>query len=176
MDTIPVEQKFHIVDSNFPIPTDGIIGRDFLSTHKCKIDYEPWLLSFTVNQNEITIPIEDNFKRMLYLPARHEVARYLPNLNLTEDMVVFSQEIQSGIFCGNTIISAKNPTLKFINTTEQSVYIAYSKFKPKMEPIKKCSIIQPSNHTTNTTERRAKILKDIQSAETPSYIKQELEK
>lgn len=174
--SIPIEHKFHIVEDDFPIPTDGIIGRDFLTNYRCKIDYEPWIITFTHDQNEISIPIEDNFKRMLFLPARHEVTRYVPNLNLTEDMVIFSQEIQPGIFCGNTIISAKNPILQFINTTEKSVYIAYSKLNPKMEPLQNFTVVNKPKHTLNTAERRAKILKEIQSDQTPTYVKGELEK
>lgn len=88
MDTTFIEQKFHIVETDFPIPTDGIIGRDFLTKYRCKIDYEPWLLTVMLNEDELTIPIEDNYKRMLFLPARHEVTRFVTNLNLTEDMVV----------------------------------------------------------------------------------------
>lgn len=61
VDGTSVNQKFQIVENDFPIPTDGIIGRDFLSVNQCKIDYEPWLLSFKVKQQEISIPIEDNF-------------------------------------------------------------------------------------------------------------------
>lgn len=41
-----VNHNFQLVESNFPIPTDGILGRDFLTTFKCTIDYEHWLLNF----------------------------------------------------------------------------------------------------------------------------------
>lgn len=42
IENVSVEQKFHIVENDFPIPTDGIIGRDFLTKYHCKIDYVPW--------------------------------------------------------------------------------------------------------------------------------------
>lgn len=70
-ENIQIEHKFHIVDDEFPIPTDGIIGRDFLTRYKCSINYEPWLLTFTVDHREISIPIEDNFRNQLFLPPRH---------------------------------------------------------------------------------------------------------
>lgn len=98
VDGTSVNQKFQIVENDFPIPTDGIIGRDFLSVNQCKIDYEPWLLSFKVKQQEISIPIEDNFQRKLFLPPRHEVTRYIPGLELQEDMVVYSQEVEPEFF------------------------------------------------------------------------------
>ena len=83
-----LEGKFRIVDNHFPIPTDGILGRDFLTKYKCKIDFDPWLLTLTTDQQEIAIPIEDNLKQSLYLPARHEVTRYVPTPEFNEDMVV----------------------------------------------------------------------------------------
>ena len=116
---ILLDGKFHIVDNNFSIPTDGILGRDFSTKYKCI-----WLLTLTFNQQEIVIQIEDNFKQTLYLPARHEVTRYVPTPKFNEDMVVHAEEIQPGIFCGNTIISPNQIFYKFINTTNESIYLA----------------------------------------------------
>lgn len=156
VDGIPIQQKFQIVSNDFPIPTDGIIGKDFLARYKCKIDYEPWILSFSIDNQLISIPIEDNFQNNLFLPPRCEVTRYIPNQNLQEDMVVHSQEIQPGIFCGNTIISAKEPILKFINTTDTPVYIAYSDFKPYMEPFRDFQVVPHKNYwSTNTEEKKS---------------------
>ena len=171
-----IEQKFHIVESDFPIPTDGIIGRDFLTKYHCKIDYEPWLLTFTVNQQQISIPIEDNFQKMLFLPSRHEVTRYVPGLNLKEDMVVCSQEIQPGIFCGNTIVSKQEPIFKLINTTDESVYITYANFRPKMEPLKNFHISNPRKFKKRTSERVSNILKETNMQSIPIHAREEVEK
>lgn len=32
-------QEFHIVPHDFPIPFDGILGRDFYTSYQCRIDY-----------------------------------------------------------------------------------------------------------------------------------------
>ena len=125
-----------------------------MSNYKCKIDYEPWILSFTVNNQSISIPIEDNFQNKFYLPPRYEVTRYIPNQNLQEDMVVHSQEIQPGVFCGNAIISAKEPILKFINTTDKAVYIAYSDFKPFMEPMDNFHVVPHKSYSMSKPTRR----------------------
>lgn len=37
---LSIRHKFHIVPGKFPIATDGILERDFLTNHKCIIDYE----------------------------------------------------------------------------------------------------------------------------------------
>lgn len=99
-----VNHNFQLVESNFPIPTDGILGRDFLTTFKCTIDYEHWLLNFKFQQSEISIPIEDNYNRKILIPARCEVVRKIPNFNVSEDTLIHSQEILPGVFCGNTIV------------------------------------------------------------------------
>ena len=171
-----LEQKFHIVDNNFPIPTDGILGRDFLTKYRCKIDFDPWLLTLTTDQQEIAIPIEDNFKQTLYLPARHEVTRYVPTPTFYEDMVVHAHEILPGIFCGSTIISPKQTFYKFINTTNTSIYLAYQDFKPTLEPLKNFSAINPKNLPTNKNERRKQILKDVDTKHISPFARKELEK
>lgn len=111
--------------------TDGILGRDFLSSHRCIIDYDVMimLLKFNVNNEEITIPIQDNLNNGFILPKRSEVIRRIINIPYTYDMVVHSQEILPGVFCGNTIISSNNPYVKFINTRENPVHILYSQFQ-----------------------------------------------
>lgn len=70
VETTHIEHKFQIVNDDFPIPTDGILGRDFLTKYKCNINYEPWLLTFTIDQNEISIPIEDNYRNKIFLPPK----------------------------------------------------------------------------------------------------------
>lgn len=173
---IPIQQKFQIVSNDFPIPTDGIIGKDFLARNKCKIDYEPWMLSFTVDNQLILIPIEDNFQNNFFLPPRCEVTRYIPNQNLQEDMVVHSQEIQPGTFCGNTIISAKEPILKFINTTDKAAYVAYSDFNFYMEPLRNYRIVPHKKYPVNKSIRRNKILTNLDTQHLTPHAKQELEK
>lgn len=98
-----LEHEFQLVDEQFPIFTDGILGRDFLAKFRCTIDYESWTLNFKHNIEEVNIAIEDNLNEGIILPERSEVIRSLNYLNITEDMLVCSQEIQPGIFCGNTL-------------------------------------------------------------------------
>lgn len=130
-----VEHIFHLVQPEFPILTDGILGRDFLSSFKCNIDYEFWLLNFNINNRTVSIPIQDTVEENYIIPQRCEVVRKLKNLDITEDMVLFSQEIKPGVFCGSTIISPSSQYIKFINTTNLPVNISSSGFKPTIEPM-----------------------------------------
>lgn len=103
--TLTLHHEFHLVGDEFPIFTDGILGRDFLSLYKCTINYEYWILSFNFNNAEVNVMIEDNFNEGIIVPERCEVIRRIPNVQVAEDSVVCSQEIQNGVFCGNTLVS-----------------------------------------------------------------------
>ena len=37
------EHTFYIVNHDFPIPADGILGHDFICKYKCQLDYESWI-------------------------------------------------------------------------------------------------------------------------------------
>lgn len=37
IDDFTLNHTFHIVENNFPIPSDGILGRDFITKYKCKL-------------------------------------------------------------------------------------------------------------------------------------------
>lgn len=40
-----VNHKIQLVAYDFPIATDGILGRDFLCKYNCNIDYEKYILT-----------------------------------------------------------------------------------------------------------------------------------
>ena len=47
-----VSQEFQLINEEITIPTDGILGRDFLTKYHCNIDYDTWLLSGTVDSEK----------------------------------------------------------------------------------------------------------------------------
>lgn len=67
--------KFQLVPDNIPIPTDGILGRDFLVKYKCVIDYNTWILTGSNDEEQFELIIEDNLQGELVLPPRCEVYR-----------------------------------------------------------------------------------------------------
>lgn len=129
-----IPHKFHIVEDNFPIPTDGIIGRDFLVNYRCKINYESWLLEVIINCEALKIPIVNNRASTIVLPARCETIKRLNNIALTEDSVVFAQEISPGIFCANSIVNRNNCFVKFVNTTNNDFTLPIE-FRPEHAPL-----------------------------------------
>lgn len=85
-----VNHTFQIVPNEFPIPTDGILGRDFLIKYRCNLNYDTWILNLNFQNQSVDIPIEDSLNNAFVIPARCEVIRRIPLVNFKEDTVVLS--------------------------------------------------------------------------------------
>lgn len=111
-----IEHTFYIVEDDFPIPADGILGRDFFLKYKCKLDYQKWLITLHLGHTKISVAIfsgtEDN---VLYIPPRCEVIRRI-KLNRRNDALIVNEELIPGVFVARTIVSAENPLVRIINT------------------------------------------------------------
>lgn len=168
---VAVDHTFQLVDSSFPIPTDGILGRDFLTKFRCVINYDTWLLSGVFNSTEIHIPIEDNLNGEFVLPPRCEVLKQIHLDELSEDQVLISNEISPGVFCANTLINKNNKLAKFINTTENFVKIG-KHFSKTVIPLKNYDCY--SFDTVTVDERTTKLLSELKTEHIPPDYKQKL--
>jgi len=96
--TIPTE--FQVIQSVFPIPHDGILGKPFITGNQTIISYQT---------NEITLPTEDIIISADYpcttIPARTEilVAIPAPNFHEGETLLVSAQTIGDVLMCSNTV-------------------------------------------------------------------------
>lgn len=46
LDEVDIPHTFHVVPSDFGIPSDGIIGKDFIKLHRCNLDYHSGTMNF----------------------------------------------------------------------------------------------------------------------------------
>lgn len=69
LNNLNLTHPFQLVNENFPIPTDGILGRDFLVKFRCTNDYDNWLLNFNFQNHCISIPIEDKINNSIIIPT-----------------------------------------------------------------------------------------------------------
>lgn len=168
---VEVEHTFQLVDSTIPIPTDGILGRDFLTKYRCVINYDTWLLSGVFKSEEIHIPIEDNLNGEFVLPPRCEVLKQNHYDELSEDQVLISNEISLGVFCANTVINNNNKLTKLINTTENFVRINKN-FSKTLIPLKNYDCY--SFDAANVDNRAEKLLSEIKTDHIPPDYKQKL--
>lgn len=167
-------QKFHIVKDNFPIPTDGILGRDFLTNWRCSIDYDTWLLSIKNATDIMTIPITNQFKGNFVIPPRCEVIRSI-KLDVTADYVTIAQQIQQGVFCANGIVNRSSPYVKLINTTENMVQIP-NNFVPKLQPITNYEVYPVPKPSSCQSNREQALLNELNLGSMDPKIKTKLEK
>lgn len=167
IDNVALSHKFHIIDKNFPIPCDGILGLDFLKKFRCFIDYgNEWRLVIRpLNCRHIFIKIfESPEDGCLTLPARCEVIRRIVLVNAENDVLVHNQEIADGIFVGRTIVSRDSPFVRVVNTTTETVTL--QNVKLNVENIDNFNVYDPTQYTAVD---RPEVLRKLQK-NFPSFV------
>lgn len=120
-----VSHKLHIVPETFNIPSDGILGKDFLRTFQCKIDYQDMSLALRLNNSTVTIPIVEGPQvGTTVIPARSEVIRSFQLQNFRSPQIIDSQEITPGVFIARTVAHSPNPLVRVVNTTSETKIIS----------------------------------------------------
>ena len=150
-----ISHKLHIVEDNFPILTDGIIGRDILNRLLAKIDYETYSVIFVVKNEDLTIPMKTRTLKDFFItiPKRSETIHYI-NVNVKEDSLVLNKEIEDGIFVSNCIIPKEGMAhVKILNTIDKEV-----KLKNDIEPISNYICVTKIENKLNDKNRFQKIL------------------
>lgn len=159
-DFVTFSQKLHIVNNDFPIFTDGILGRDFFTFYKCKLDYESWLLTTVLNDAEVTIPMHFRFPttKALIIPPRVEMIQAI-SLDLEEDSVIKNQELAPGVFLANCIVPrAGIKHVKILNTNQKPVSLGV--FKVAYEPLSEYGVYDSQGYTPDITAKRVQTVKN----------------
>lgn len=167
-----IQQIFHVVNDDFNIPANGILGKDFLKDNKCQINYENMILTISVQNERMEIPILNGTKNFsCIIPPRCEVYRIFHLNHVNEPMFVESQEISEGVFIAKGVINSKNPVLKIMNTTNKSHCIRNDKIK--MEKLRNFQIYS-INPCPFKDGRRTKELNSILEDRMPEDIRDDL--
>ena len=117
-----IPHNYHLVEQNFPIPSDGIIGIDFIKKFNCLLDCTHTSDTLILRPDNLNFPINipithtcDN--NATILPARAEVVRQIKLESTEQTVLIPNQEIEEGIFIGNTISNKDNIFVRILNTT-----------------------------------------------------------
>lgn len=166
---------FHIVDEKFPIPADGILGRDFISKFCCKLDYYEWKMTLRTSEGNITLPIHNNPEDdVITVPPRCEVIRKLSSLqNIKQDSVILNDELAPGVFVAGTIISNQSPYLKILNTNFESVTIKNPKIQYSYLENYEIFCVE-SNNKSSELNRNDTLLKELNTTLIPDFVKAEM--
>lgn len=123
IDILGCPVAFHLVEDDFPIPQDGILGSDFFKQFRAKVNYQQNQLEWS----NICIPFEEKEEIFIIPPraisqmhikiANPEIREgYVPRLNVIE-----------GIYLGNALVTVRDgrAQLQVVNTNEEEerVYI-----------------------------------------------------
>lgn len=119
IDDVEIWHTFHVVPNDFAIPTDGLIGNDFLHKYFCKLDYFDFSLTIRTESKDIVISFNHELNNHLIIPPRCEIFRVFKlsnNISTQFPYIIPSGEIASGVFLANTIAYDDNPVLRVMNT------------------------------------------------------------
>lgn len=170
IDQFSLNHEFHIVNHDFPIPCDGILGRDFLIKYHSIIDYSQWIMTVKLQNFEIHVPISSSLEdNIIHIPPRCEVNRHIDQLkNLKTDAVVVNKEIYPGVFIARTIVSKENPLIKVINTTSDSLHI-------KLPLVETISLHEFDIYKIEleTKDRHSQLMSEI-NQDVPDFVKADL--
>lgn len=169
------EHEFHIVNENFPVPVDGIIGLDFLTKFSARLDFDNWVAYMTdVNgkQHELRLfnqPSDDE----LIMPARCEAVRTFKTKTKDKYIYVPEQQLDEFIFIGETITSSTDPKIAVINIGDQCRRIRQDKIR--YESLYNYDVFETEYDYQEVKERTERIMSKLRK-NFPRQFKHQLEK
>lgn len=112
-EALSINFELQVVSKNFPIPFNGILGRDFIKKYKCTICALYYELTIRVGIDSFIFP----FKTVdIWLPPRSQCIRKI-NVKWVSDKVSRNISLRKGVFSATTIVSKENPQILLMNTT-----------------------------------------------------------
>lgn len=123
-------QHLYIVPDDFDIPSDGILGKNFLKKYQCDLSYSTATLTMHTYHGPIYTEIfEGPDEETLIIPPRCEIIRKfnIKSPNSQKLRFVYSQQIAKDVFTSNTIVDTKNAFIRVINVSDHSRIISRNK-------------------------------------------------
>lgn len=122
--SIKVRTKFNVVKDDFPIPSNALLGKDFIYENFCRIDYGDMTFTVRNGDTEIILPIKTGPKgNTVVVPARSEVFRIFKISNFTGPSLIEKREISPGIFTASTVAHTEETLVRILNTTENTTIL-----------------------------------------------------
>lgn len=170
---VTFEHKFHLVSDDFLIPSNGIIGKDFLKRFKCLVDYGQMNITIRKSDNEfLKIPIESEMSNNASaLPPRSETFKIFHIKSEKFPCLIEAQEIDEGIVIPTTIVHESDSWIRVLNTNENFKIVKTDSIKTS--PISEFHILQTqTNHTTTTN--RLQNLRSTLKKKIPEHMRDKL--
>jgi hypothetical protein len=130
---VSIGHAIHIVDSNFPIPGDGILGKDFLEKHKGVINFAIPALQITIQDETFSFPMNQMFQEtpvvnqsllaetvpQITIPPRTEFTTKL-GVNFSGPKLCLQKRVVDGLYIPNAIVKGESGycRVRVINSLE----------------------------------------------------------
>lgn len=110
------EHKFHLVEDDFDIPTQAILGKDFLKPNKFSINYDEMTISTTVDGFAISTPILTEIAPgRTIVPPNSEIFRIFHIKSDQFPCVVEAQNVDETVRIPTTVVHSENSYIRVAN-------------------------------------------------------------
>lgn len=130
IDNVSIEHKFHLVPDSIAIPTDGIIGKEFIKAHRCNLDYgtETFVIRLPFTELHIPMTFESNGGSSI-IPPRSEVFRLFTIKSIEFPCLINTRELKPGVIIPNTIAYSNKGWIRVLNTAPRCKQILTNNIK-----------------------------------------------
>lgn len=174
IDNVCIEHKFHLFDGNFNIPTDGIIGKDFLKAYQCSIDYSDMLLTIRTPQCDLQLKINSEFEDdNVYIPPRAQIFKLFTIKSQSFPVVIKNQEVSPRILIPTTIAYQPKTWIRVLNASENPHTVNSNNIQ--FEHINEYNIYKMSKDENQTVQANRKSkLRDVLENKIPRHARDAL--
>lgn len=129
IDDTSINTKFNLVDKNFQIPHNGILGNKFLVDNKTIINVADNILLINNERNKNNFNKDNNESNCCILQPRTET---IVEINIADPksegqtIMINKQELMSEVYCGNIVNTVKNgkTAISIMNISEDVKHIS----------------------------------------------------
>lgn len=167
---LSIQHKIHVVPDNFPIPSNGILGKDFLKRHHCLIDYGEMTLVIRPNgvASEKTRIFSEVAQNVAVAPPNSETFKQFHVESESFPCVLENQEISPGVFVPNSIVTSKECWIRVLNIGDRFAFFPTNTLKMSKTTDYNIFVNTQSNHAQNSNNRTEK-LKAMLNKNTPAH-------
>lgn len=119
-----IRHAFHVVPSNFPISSHGILGQDFFTQTNASVNYNTQTFSFQIEGKEVHLKFVYSDQRVK-IPPRTEKVLKLGPFHETEEIICFPGEIADQVYTPGIVTKPVDGTVEIpvLNASENEIEV-----------------------------------------------------
>lgn len=126
---LTITHTFHIMPSEFNIPSDGIIGKDFAKLYNCILDYGENTFTVRTKYGNVILPMKLHTRdNEIVVPPRAEIFKIF-RISTTNPVLVKAKELKHGVLTANSIAKDGVAQIRIVNTTSMAQTIEQPTFE-----------------------------------------------